>query len=190
MLYADQTPRRQGPPPHQPESGWRSSRRSGAISRMPSTWVTASWSAIPGKEMASASDRRRRPLCRPETQDDQSADRARDLDLRSIPGSPRRCGRGGKSWRSTPCCSSANTAITPAMTRGRSYIHVTSFSRNTQGFRTRAVGPVFNDKHLSFSFAQGEGDGRDVEAARISVSGRFVIAGHMAAATDRAPVVA
>ena len=45
----------------------------------------------------------------------------------------------------------------------------------------RAV-PVFNDKHLSYSFDKAKGDGSGVETAPLPHAGRFITAGHMALA--------
>ena len=61
------------------------------------------------------------------------------------------------------------------------------FRQAVEVFETdgRAV-PVFNDKHLSYSFTKARSMVESLEAAGFPLSGRLVAAGHLAAATDRA----
>ncbi len=105
--------------------------------------------------------------------------------LQGLPDDHRRpCAAAATSWPSTPCSSSASTATIRTTKRAKSSIRAMSSSNSASSVfeRDGRAVPVYNDKHLSYSFAQSEGDGRRLEAARLPDARRLVAAGNLATA--------
>ena len=171
-------------------SGWRSSRRCGATSRMPSTWATDSWSAIPGKgngtgrrstSSRSTSTRSRRTTRAP------SEPASFGFKVYPTIAEALRC--GGHKLAVDAVLIIGEHGRLPAQREGADPLSALRVLPRG-GPRLRARRPCragFQRQAPVVQLRQGQGNGRDVEAAQVPVPGRFFAAGHVAAAANRAP---
>ena len=158
LITADVRTSKSGAPiPLSPANAWRSSRPSGATFPTPSTWVTAFWSAIPGRAGGIGRRWTSSPLyVDQKPNDDQSAERAREFGFKVYPTIPEALRCGGKKLAVDAVLIIGEHGDYPQNDKGQIlYPRYEFFRETTRVFEQdgRAV-PIFNDKHLSFSFAK------------------------------------
>ena len=145
--------------PRAAQKSWRSSRRSGATFRMPSTWATGSWSAIPWKDAGTGPRSTSAALyVDQKPADDQSAERARSFGFKVYPTIAEALRRGGPKLAVDGVLIIGEHGDYPRNEKGQIlYPRYEFFREVADVFEAdgRAV-PVFNDKHLSYSFAKAK----------------------------------
>ena len=120
--------------------------------------------------------------------DDQSAERAASFGFKVYPTIAEALRRGGRKLAVDGVLIIGEHGDYPRNDKGQIlYPRYEFFRQVADVFEAdgRAV-PVFNDKHLSYSFTKAKDDGGHLEAPGLPVPGRLVAAGDLAAAAGRA----